>query len=393
MQNATSKRRIHSIDFLRGLIMAIMTVDHVRHYFFALPVSTPMILEDTSTAVFFTRWVTHFCAPVFVFLTGLGAYLHASRYELSKPALSTFLIKRGLLLIILELTVFYFVWTFTFTSKTILLQVIWAIGFSMVCLSGLIWLPRKGLLLAALAIIAGHNMLDMVALPQEGTLLHGLFAVLHYSMGLKVGDFTIYTFYPVLPWIGIMALGYLCGKWYDRNSISAETRKRYLLITGAGFILAFVFIRICNVYGDPHAFVTYDNDLVMTLLAFINVTKYPPSLLYTLITLGPALLLLAAAERWHGRLHDVIVTFGRVPFFYYVLHWYVLQLSFHLYGMSQGYKWHEVKDSPETLQALGITSIAGIWGLALILLCALYPLIAKFARLKAEKRSPILSYF
>jgi uncharacterized membrane protein len=375
-----SKARIHSIDILRGLVIAIMTIDHVREDFLHnVALTDPMHLQSTGAALFFTRWLAHFCAPVFVFLTGVSAYLHASRWHLPPKALSMFLLKRGLLLIAMEMTLVNVAWTLAVPPERIYLQVIWAIGCSMVFLSVLSLLPTRLLLSLGVVIVAGHNLMDAISFPPGG-LAHAIWALLHERSWLHMGDLSIRTSYPVLPWIGVMALGYVCGRYFDYG-FSAVTRRIYLLIAGVAAVVLFIVVRLSNLYGDTAIWQHYEGQPLMTMMSFLNVTKYPPSLLFLLMTLGPALLLLRSMEHWRGKLAHLLLTFGRVPFFYYVLHLYVLNIAY------------EVLCSIFGVSRFSVESTGWVWLISLVVLAALYPLVALFARLKARKASPILSYF
>lgn len=384
--------RLQSIDFLRGLVIAIMTVDHAREYFFfAVPLADPMDLAQVDGATFFARLLAHFCAPIFIFLTGLSACLHAQRRHLSRTELSRFLLKRGALLAVLEVTLINFAWTFSFPPHKLFLQVIWAIGLSMMSLAALIWLPRKALLAVALVILGGHNMLDGVHFA-EGTAAYYVWGVLHQRSVLPIGDMLARTSYPVLPWIGVIALGFFCGRWFD-GSMNADARQALLRRTGLLMVVVFVWLRLANGYGEPNHWQVFEGDPAMTLMAFFNLTKYPPSLLFIVMALGPALLLLRAAENWRGKWVDVLVVFGRVPFFYYVAHLYALHLAYRLSGVAMGYRWDGTPVDAQLPAKLDVGSIGWVWVIALITLAVLYPLMRKLAQLKAQKRSALLSYF
>jgi uncharacterized membrane protein len=262
--------------------MVTMALDHVRDYFhLGAWLSDPTDLEHTSGVLFFTRWITHFCAPVFIFLAGTAAFLYGAKQN-DKHQLFKFLLSRGIWLIFLEIIVNNFIWTFDFAYTYPVLQVIWAIGFSMVCLSFLIYLPKRLLLLIGFLLIAGHNLLD--SLVMEGNSFKAiLWYILHQKSTISIGDNFMMDFgYPVLPWIGVMTLGYCLGSFYQKG-YSAELRKKYLLILGTGALFLFVIIRGINVYGDLKPWVS-QGDVFYTFLSFLNTTKYPPSLLYLLIT-------------------------------------------------------------------------------------------------------------
>jgi len=315
---AVKSRRIESIDFLRGTIMIIMALDHVRDYFHAYSyVYDPTDLQHTTAPIFLTRWITHFCAPVFMLLAGVSACLYGLKN--GRKALSFFLFTRGLWLVIVELFIVTLEWTFNPHYPAFILQVIWAFGISMMILSLLIHLPRPILLLLGIVLIAAHNTLDTVHV-NGNTFPAFLWSALHQPNfnGFHFGPFNPIVGYPVLPWIGIITLGYCLGSLYASDT-APEVRKKALRNLGIGAILLFIILRWTNMYGDAALWSTQKNFL-FTIFSFVNTTKYPPSLLYALMTLGPALLFLAYAERPLNTLTSKITVFGRVPMFYYLLH-------------------------------------------------------------------------
>ncbi len=313
------RRRIESIDLLRGLVMIIMALDHVRDYFHAdALIYDPTDLTQTSPIIFFTRFITHYCAPVFMLLSGTSAYLVGIRK--GKKALAKFLLTRGLWLVFLEFTIIHFAWYFNFASFD--LVVIWALGMSMIFLSLLIWLPLPVIIIIGLAMVFGHNLLDGITVPgQDWDAV--LWSVMHQSNYFEFKP-PIFVGYPLIPWIGVMALGYALGKLYT-DYLTAEKRKKILLWMGIGSVLLFIIIRYLNVYGDLVPWSRQSSDL-FTFLSFINVTKYPPSLLYLLITLGPAMIFLAFTENSRGSLSEKIKVIGRVPMFFYIVHLYLIHL-------------------------------------------------------------------
>jgi uncharacterized membrane protein len=322
MTTTFNKPRITSIDFLRGAIMIVMALDHVRDYLYSGSFYyDPLDLDKTSGALFFTRWITHYCAPVFMLLAGTSAFIMGQKK--TKKELSAFLIKRGLWLVFLEMIVMNFGWNFNIQFPVFFFITIWALGISMIVLAALIHFPKKIILAFCIILVAGHNLLDGVhitgnTLPAFGwSLLHEQQFFTWHSKMLLVG-------YPVIPWIGVMPLGYLMGEWYA-SGYSAEKRKKNLLIWGTVAIVAFILLRYSNLYGDPVKWSTQKNPFY-TFLSFINVNKYPPSLLYILITLGPSLLFLAVTEKLNGAVVKVVSVYGRVPMFYYILHIYVIHL-------------------------------------------------------------------
>ncbi|MFT3704852.1 MAG: heparan-alpha-glucosaminide N-acetyltransferase domain-containing protein [Agriterribacter sp.] len=279
---ALIKARITSIDFLRGAIMIIMALDHVRDYFHAQAFYyDPMDLEKTSVWIFFTRWITHYCAPIFMLLSGVSASLMAQRK--TKKQLASFLFTRGLWLVILELTVVNVGWNFNLLFPNFLFVTIWALGISMICLAGLIFLPKKIILLIAAAMIVGHNMLDGIHVPGN-SLRAFVWALVHDQQFFTWHGKILLVGYPLVPWIGVMALGFCLGDWFAAG-YDVSKRKRNLLFTGIVAIVFFFILRLVNVYGDPSRWTTQSTPLY-TFLSFLKVTKYPPSLMYILMTLG-----------------------------------------------------------------------------------------------------------
>ena len=324
---AIARPRLDSVDLLRGVVMIVMALDHTRDFFSGAHFD-PTDLAQTSAALFLTRWITHFCAPVFVLLAGTSAYLSLGRGR-SKSDLSHFLITRGLWLVLVEFTVVKLGWeNYLFDRHVFGLQVIWALGCSMIALAALIHLPMRMLVAISAVMVFGHNALDGVA-PAAFGALEPAWRVLHVNGWLSgaaapapVG-LNIFVNYPLVPWIGVMALGFALGKLLDTDPVQ---RRRVLVRLGLGLIALFVALRAGNFYGDAARWSVQVSPL-FTLFSFLNVTKYPPSLLYLAMTLGPALLALAAFDRWRGRGADFVRVFGRVPMFYYVLHLFVLSTA------------------------------------------------------------------
>ena len=311
--------RVTSIDLLKGIVMVLMALDHTRDYFYQssslLDITNP---EYATVPVYLTRFITHFCAPAFSFLAGISAYMSGKRK--TKAALSGFLLKRGIWLILMELTIINFAWYFNFRFNNFDLAVIWVLGISMIFLAGFIHLPKKAILIISCVLIFGHNLLDNIHF--EGKMLWG---ILHEFSSFQLSDTqTLNIVYPIIPWIGVMALGYYFGNFYNRD-ITTEQRKRLFSSIGVIAILLFVFIRWTNLYGDPKPWLHFETAR-QKYMSFFNVTKYPPSLLYLLITLALALLFLANSETWKGKIVDFFSVFGRVPFFYYILHLYTIRI-------------------------------------------------------------------
>ena len=326
--------------------MIIMALDHVRDYFnYEAFQFDPTDMTKTNAAFFFTRWVTHYCAPIFVFLSGVSARLYGAKT--SKKDLSFFLFTRGIWLVLLELFVITLEWTFNPAYPVHSLQVIWAIGISMIALSAIVLMDKRLILLTGIILIAGHNLLDHVHVPGTGPLSF-FWSFLHEPGNYTFGH-TIYSIrYPVLPWIGVITIGYYLGGLYVPG-YDPEMRKVTLLSLGFGAISLFLVLRSLNIYGDSSHWAVQDT-AVMTVCSFLNVTKYPPSLLYILMTLGPAMIFLVFAERWQPcinhpipfkplkRLRENITIFGRVPMFYYIAHIFLIHMLAIGGVLLQGYK-------------------------------------------------------
>ena len=390
----SQQKRITSIDLLRGLIMIIMALDHVRDYFHAdAYLYAPLDLDKASVTLFFTRWVTHFCAPVFMLLAGVSAFLVGQKK--SKKELSFFLLTRGLWLILLEFTVVNFGWNFDISFTNIYFIVIWALGVSMIVLAGLIHLPGKLILLVGIVLVAAHNLLDNIHF--EGNSLKSFgWAILHEQQFFNWNGKNVLVGYPILPWIGIMALGYCLGSLYIA-AYSAERRKRILLISGCSSIALFILIRYINFYGDPSPWTIQQTNLY-SFLSFIKVTKYPPSLLYILITLGPALLFLALSENISGSLTKIISVYGRVPMFYYLLHIYLIHLTTMLAaGLFTDFSWRIwILKQPlwfsDNLKGYGF-SLGTVYLVWMGIVVAVYPLCKWYDRYKtSHKEKWWLSY-
>ena len=312
--------------------MVIMALDHTRDYFhFSANYFDPADPVHSSLPVFFTRWITHFCAPGFSFLAGLSAFM-AGRKK-TKAQLSGFLFKRGLWLVFIELTIVNFAWYFDVQFRSFGLLVIWALGVSMIALAALIHLPRKLILVFSIVLIFGHNLLDSIHNNSFGwSIIHQQYYYqLTPNTGLMVG-------YPLIPWIAVMSLGYYFGAFYS-TSYDSHKRKKIFNTIGISSIVLFLILRFSNVYGDPmpwHSFDTFSKDVIL----FLNPAKYPPSLDYLLMTLGGLFLFLGNAEKLKGGIVNFFSVFGRVPFFYYILHLYLIHLLAMLFAQLSGFGWH-----------------------------------------------------
>jgi len=406
------RSRIDSIDLLRGLVMVVMMLDHTRDFAHSGGLLfDPTDLTKTTVTLFFTRWITHYCAPIFVFLAGTGAYLQLARGK-SKRELSRFLVSRGLWLIVLELTVVRFGVFFSLDYRFLgFLQVIWVIGVSMIVLAALIHLPVKVVAAFGLAMIALHNLLDrfqVAGWQGPGSPVPGfgskLWILAHQAFTVfPVVGFpspVVLVVYPLIPWIGVMAVGYAFGSLYQMDR---ERRRRCLLWMGLTFTWLFIFVRAWDVYGDP-AHWSKQKNLVFTVLSFVNTTKYPPSLQFLLMTLGPALLALwcfdsnAGSGRTLGaRLRAALVTFGRVPLFFYLLQWYTAHLIAIALGLIArqpvAWQWQSPIDKFTSPPPAGVGFrlwVVYLCWIAGVLL--LYPLCKWFAGVKARRRDWWLSY-
>jgi uncharacterized membrane protein len=379
-------KRIHSIDLLRGTVMIIMALDHVRDYFHAGAFQfDPTDLSRTDVPLFFTRWITHFCAPVFTFLAGASAFLNGTKK--TKKELSFFLFTRGLWLVLAEVLIVTLGWTFNPLYPVLILQVIWAIGVSMMVLSVMIYLPRTVLLILGLALIAGHNLLD--APPATGNQSTSvLMAILHQRQFFPMKPFSVMLGYPVLPWIGIMITGYAFGQLY-LPTYDAGKRRKALIWLGLSAIALFILIRFIDIYGDQRHW-SAQKTPVFTLLSFLNTTKYPPSLLYTLMTLGPAMLFLAFMEKPLNRFTGKLVVFGRVPMFFYLLHIYLIHALAVMAAALSGYKWSDMVltgwvSMNAQLQGYGF-SLVFTYALWIIIIIGVYPLCKWYDNYKRVNR-------
>ena len=389
-QSLTIQKRIESIDVLRGIVMVIMALDHTRDYFhIAANTDDPLNLATTTPALFFTRWITHFCAPIFVFLSGTSIYLQSLRK--TKKTLSIFLIKRGLWLIIAEWFIISLGWTFNPLYNVIPFQVIWAIGISMLILGFAIRLPFKIIFAIGLLIVAGHNLLDI---PESapGFKTNFWWDMLHH------GQFAPYAFapnhyalivYPFLAWTGLMLLGYCFGVFFTQK-FSVDQRRKIFIRLGLGLIFFFAALRLINIYGDPVAWTT-QVDSLYTFLSFIKVNKYPPSLVYMCITIGPALLMLAFLEKIKNSFTDKMLVFGRTAFFYYIIHLYLIHSISAVCFFARG---HSLQDAINAMQNLPFMfQIPGegysLWIVYFVWICViilLYPLCRWYDKYKTNHK-------
>lgn len=386
-----TKARLDNIDCLRGIIMIVMALDHSRDFFSnAHAYFDPSDVTRTTAAFFLTRWITDFCAPVFSFLAGLGVWLSASHGK-SKQTVARMLVTRGLWLIFLELIIIRAFWYFNFDYTVLKAAVIWCLGWSMIALAGLIFLPPRAILIISLAMIAGHNLLDGLK-PSDFGALSGLWTILHVNGPVMLpGGVKLIVLYPLIPWIGVMGAGYCFG---EVLALERTERRRLVFRIGLALTVAFVIVRGLNVYGDPRPWMSRDS-LLLTVFDALACEKYPPSLSYLLMTMGPALMLLAALDRPElpGVLRPALV-YGRVPFLYYVLHLPLLHAMAAIWATLRygSAPWMFANPGSQHWPAdfawdLPLTYLA--WAAAVV---ALYPVCRWFAGVKAARRDWWLSY-
>ncbi len=367
--------------------MVIMALDHVRDYFhYGSFFIDPTNLDTTTPMLFFTRFITHFCAPVFVFLAGTSAFLYGNKK--TKNELFKFLFTRGIWLIFLEIAVNNLIWKFDISYSRLILQVIWAIGFSMISLSFLIYLSRKSLLIIGSIIIVGHNALDGIVMSGSG-FKSVVWYLLHQKSFIPLGDGNdIGVFYPVLPWIGLMVLGYCFGEFYQKD-FDVNVRKKWLLRLGFGAIALFFVLRGINIYGDLVPWTLQDTS-TKTILSFFNVTKYPPSLAFVLITMGPSLLFLYGIETVKNKLTDFFLVFGRVPFFFYFLHVLVIHVLAIMGILIFGGNWRDMILTAEVFaNAKFINYGYSLWVVYLVWIAVVllfYPFCKKYMIYKANNK-------
>lgn len=368
-----AKRRLVSIDALRGLVMVIMLIDHIRETFYLhLQVSDPVDVYTTSPALFYTRFASAICAPVFIWLTGLSAYLYAQKH--SRKETAAFLLKRGVFLVFLEVTLVVFLWAGKYPPDLFYLQVIWCIGLCMIALAGLIYLPPRLLLTMGIFIVAGHNLLHGFKLSPEDT-FYILWAILYQREVIDFGGFVIRTSYPVLPWIGVIALGYICGPWFS-NKLPTADRQKKLLTYGAMGLFLFFAIRLMNVYGD-YAWIN-TGEFKTTMMSFLSLTKYPPSFMFNLSMLSLGLLCLLLFEKnQQSKFTRIMSHFGAAPMFYYILHLAVLKMlyfiGYSIYGPTDG-------------KYLSFPGVGSIWLAFAVLTALLYFPTRWFADFKQRNR-------
>lgn len=390
--------RVVSIDAARGAVMILMALDHVRDFFHrAAMVDSPTNLATTTPILFFTRWITHVCAPVFMFTAGVGAFFYWWNRGQQRGQLSRFLLSRGIWLVLLELTVMRFIYNFELNAANpVLLLVLWVLGGCMIALAALVWLPERWLAVISIATIVLHNLLDPIRAAELGAAAP-LWNLLHQSGGFPFAERVVIVGYPLVPWFAVMALGFCLGRiWL----MEPERQRRLLYRLGIALTLSFVVLRIINRYGDPAPWSSQGSG-VMTLLSFLNTSKYPPSLDFLLMTLGPACIGLAwLTGRSFSPAHPLMV-FGRVPLFYFVLHFFAAHLLACLFALVRygspalRFIFHPVPSmgGPKDLFPADFGYPLGVAYLAwLLVLVIMYPLCRWFAAIKARRHDWWLSY-
>ncbi len=389
--------RLTSIDALRGAIMIIMALDHVRDFFHVAAGSfSPTDLTQTWPALFFTRWITHYCMPVFMFTAGMGAFLFGQRNR-TKRQLSWFLFTRGVWFIVLELTVMQLAYDFNFPLHfTILLLILWIFGICMILMAGLIHLPMRWLAGVSAAVIVFHNCLDGIDASRFGS-WGWAWNLLHEPGTISLAGRQVLAPYTVLPWIGVLGAGYCFGQIFR---LEPARRRRIMLSAGLALTVAFVVVRAVNRYGDPAPW-SQQKSAVFTVLSFLNCAKYPASLDFLLMTLGPSLLVLAYLDGRSFKADNPLVVFGRVPMFYFVMHFYLIHTlrvlaALHHYGgwaVKFIFNLLPSMDGPQQLFpqnfGYGLGVVYGVWLLTVV---ALYPICRWFARVKATRSNWWLSY-
>ncbi|QMU30084.1 DUF1624 domain-containing protein [Adhaeribacter radiodurans] len=375
-------QRISVIDFTRGLVMIIMALDHTRDLLHVSSLTQdPTNLASTTPLLFFTRWITHLCAPIFVFLSGTSAYLSLQRNHNVAEG-RKFLLKRGLWLVLLEFTVISFGIWFDLKFRTLFFQVIAAIGFSFMILALLLKLSPRTIGIIGLIIVLGHNLFPLIPLGTGSLLAQAVSALFIPNIFQVTPQLTFFIGYPLIPWLGIMLIGYAVGPLF---ALPIAQRKRFFLRAGLATLVFFALLRFSNVYGDPRGWEMQKADL-FTFLSFINTTKYPPSLLYSCMTLGILFLIIWLVDGIQNKVVQIINTYGKVPLFYYILHWYLLHLTLLAMVFLQGFHWEDLQfgtfqfGRPKQPSGVELPIVYFIW---LSVVVALYPLCHWYQNYKA----------
>ncbi|HEY2722066.1 MAG TPA: heparan-alpha-glucosaminide N-acetyltransferase domain-containing protein [Chitinophagaceae bacterium] len=389
--NSTSKERITSVDLVRGIVMIIMALDHCRDLLGNDSTANPTNLQTTTIGLFFTRWITHLCAPTFVFLSGTSAFL-AMKNRINIAGARNFLLTRGIWLVIVNFTINNFAIFFDIHFGVLFSQVIAAIGFGFICLGLLLKLPVKIIALLGLIIIFGHDLFLGVSFPK------GSFAEMVWTLFMNAGLFqlspntSLLMSYPIIPWLGIMLVGFGFGALFN---LPIEKRKNLFLKIGLSVIGLFIIIRFINFYGDPSPW-SIQKTGIFTILSFINTTKYPPSLLFSLMTLGISITLIAIFENRQNKIIKLVSVYGKVPLFYWLLHWFIIHFVAMAIFMCQGYHWKDLQfggfamGHPKNGGGLGLPGLYIAW---LSVVIFLYPISRWYGNYKwAHKENKWLSY-
>jgi uncharacterized membrane protein len=386
--------RLSAIDMVRGLVIVIMAIDHVRDFTMVGTEQDPMTNPNITAAVFFTRWITHFCAPVFVLLAGTSAGLMSGRK--GRHALARFLVTRAVWLIFIEVFVLSNLASFSPRgipelggSILAAMQVIWAIAASMLALAALQYSGRRPCLLVGVVIVATHNLLDRFWVANALFEDRPLWVALHAQMSFHAGPFQFAFIYPVLPWIGVMLVGFGASELFE---LPAARRNALLLRVGLALTAVFFVVRAVDLYGDPNPWQRQPGGTMATVIDFLNITKYPPSLLFLLMTLGPAAVLCAVADRWSGSVKNALVTFGRVPFAFYVPHFLLIHLIALALAVAQGFdprRFLTIFFFFPKGYGVGLPGVYALWAAVVIVL---YPFCRWVAAVKARRRDWWLSY-
>ncbi len=387
---ADKKERLWSLDVLRGAVIVLMALDHVR-LFWAGTAFSPTDIEATSSGWFFARWITHFCAPAFVFLAGTSAFLFYQKAGIF--ALRHFLLTRGIWLIFIELAVITpsLLFDWPWNTGFFILQAIWAIGWGMIALCLWSYLPKRLIFFISVGLIAGHNLLDGIS-PDSWGQWGWLWKLLHMgeSWVPLTDSLSLFAVYPLIPWVGVMALGYCFGEVMSRER---EGRRQFLLWAGIGLIEAFIIIRFTNLYGDPHPWDFQARGEAFTILSFLNTTKYPPSFLYLCMTLGPAMLCLYFLDGVKDKVAAFFRVFGRVPFFFYVIHFSVINLFAHLWHYFRYGQWFNFLTIPAEQWPVGYEpSLSLMYGVWAIVIAIFYYLCRWYGDFKFRRKEWVWKY-
>lgn len=382
-------KRINTIDFVRGLVMIIMALDHIRDFIHVSSLTiNPTDLSNTTPALFFTRWITHFCAPTFVFLSGSSAYLSFSKQQ-NLVESRKFLLTRGLWLIFLEFTVVNLGIWYDIHYGILLSQVIAVIGFSFIILSFLLRFSLKTIGIIGLILVFSHDLALQIPSAITNPILKFIASLFFAPNGFPITPkFIFIVGYPIIPWLGMMLLGFAFGQFFE---IESEKRKKIFLKAGMIALVLFIVLRLINLYGDAVPW-SVQSKFTFTILSFLNITKYPPSLLYTLLTLGVMFLVMSMVEGAKNKLIDWVSIFGKVPLFYYLIHWYLVHSIMIIVLLMQGFQWSELNfqdfnfGRPKGVSGVELPMVYLIWGIVILLMFPLCRWYGNYKSLHREKR-------